>query len=151
MNRRILKEISVLEKDNYLIDNYPCDIYCDTMIKIYLNPNFIVKFKFDSYYPFVKPKVYIIYNDTEYEYINYTHLNYPRYIEQLNFDNIKCFCIDTLMCKDWSPRIQIIDIIRDIKNMKKNISLVIYKSYLRKICINNNIPFDIMYIIFSYL
>lgn len=146
--KRLLKEISILEKANYIIQNY---IYYNKTISINLNKKFIIKLQFRDNYPFQMPKVFIIYNKKQYDYINFTHLKYPRYIDQLNSDNIKCFCHRTIICKDWHPSIKILDIINDIKKMNRNISLVIYKSYIKKILDMKNIPLEIMNIIVYYL
>ena len=149
MNKRICKELDTLEKNNkYRIDNY---IYYNNSINIILNHNFIVKIKFKEGYPFCRPSVYINYKKKEEEYINFTHLRYPRYITQLEKENIKCFCKYTMMCKDWIPSMKIETIIGDVLQMKNKIRRIIYNSYINKICSEKEIPLDIVDIIIYQL
>jgi hypothetical protein len=147
MKRRIWKELLLLEKNQFLVENY---IYYNNSVKVKLNNKFIIKLVFDEYYPFTRPKVYIIYNDRENEYINFTHLKYTRYIDQLNKENKKCFCNMTIMCKDWKPSYKIIDIINDVLNIQNQIKRIIYSSYTNKICNKYNIPDEIIDLINNF-
>lgn len=143
MNKRIIKELDELNK-LYRIENY---IYYNDSIKIYLNDNFVLKLILNNY-PFSKPKVFIIYNNFQRPYTDFTHLKYPRFQKQLDCNKKVCFCGSTIMCHDWKPTTKIIDIINDVKNMRNLIRTYIYNSYIDSICNKYNIPEDISKLIY---
>lgn len=144
--RRINKELEKMT--NYKIDNY---IFYDNSLDIFLNEKVMIKIIFNNSYPFTRPKVYIRYDGKIQEYNNFTHLKYPRFISQLDKQNKKCFCSETIMCKDWRPSYKIIDIIKDVKNTGKLIRQIIYYSYTDVICNKYYIPNDIVELIQKYL
>jgi len=146
--KRINKELSLLNP----LYNISYNEHTNTIIDIYvyLNDRFKVNFVLDNSYPFSKPKIYIEYDNKKDLYLDFLKLKYSRFLTELNNRNIKCLCCDSILC-NWKPSHMLVNIVDEIKSKSIDIKKMVYSSYARIICSENNIPDELINIIIYQL
>ena len=91
-----------------------------------------IRIKLNRSYPFTPPNMYI----GKHDYSNMLCIRFP--------ELSSCLCCKSLTCNlNWKPTKRIINLLDEFIDNKKIVLSIIYKRFLRSICIKNNIPFEL--------
>lgn len=144
-HKRFLRDIGVLF-NNY--NNVKMIRNKDTSIDIYILINKTrIQIKVYNDYPFRSPILYINGN----EYLDYLKMTYIRFLKELKYNGINCFCCNSMLCY-WKPTLTFQNLIDEYTSRKMEIKNIIILSYIRLICSKNKIYEDnIVYLIKDFL